>query len=882
MNVDRLLIKAKSSIKKGDLQSAIKIYKQIQEKYPQNKIANDALNKLLNLSSTKQVSSGKVNLNNASKLYSLGKYTDALKILNSLAADYSNDAELFHLRALCLWRLQLTRQAMADFKQAIALTPDFVFALYNFANFLKSTGDLVQAEHYFSEAIKIKSDFIEAYCALAFVLSAQGKLESAAKNYKIVLKAKPNLADEHYNYGGVCNKLEQYDLAIESYKKALKIKPKLINAYINLASVFSSQGNIKEASVWLNHGLKHNPGHAKVLQQLGCLLWKDGQFEKAVQNFQQVIEIEPDNAPVYNNLGCVLYEQKQFEVAVNNFMKALSIEPNNPEFIMNSGNNYRHLGKNELAMDCYNKVIDTKPDFVSAHVNLGFLLNETGKLEDAVNSFLKAIYIDRDNKLGWYNIFFPLKTLIFNGIYEDIEFLFTSKGFSDDIFESFWYLVLIFQLNTTRVLENDKYFLDTIKTRFITEQDSIINPYYPSQKTKSVSVPDNMVALMHWGRSGTGLLHSLLDSHSEITTFPSIYFSEFFKRDNWEKLISRGWEYLPEQFVNCYSVLFDSRSSSPVETITGEYLYDLGKDEGMTMLGANQDEFLSVDADKFCRLLYEMMGSTQQLNQMDFFKMAHVAYEKTLKHDFANKNTCFYHIHNPSPMAKLNFINHAPRARFLVMVREPLQSCESWVRKPFLENELEDVYKRIVTMLMDIDQLIYRCYDSVGVRLEDLKSQPEKTMARISEWLGVKEEPIMYEMTAQGRKWWGDPSSPNFGKTGMSLHGSEAIKRRVGYFFDEQDQFILHTLFYPFSVRFGYIDENRERFVSDLDSIKSLLEGPFGFEEKSVARSGIDLEEQVKSGPAMFFRAALKERWKVLNEFYDYPHMLTPLGVNIT
>ena len=42
------------------------------------------------------------------------------------------------------------------------------------------------------------------------------------------------------------------------------------------------------------------------------------------------------------------------------------------------------------------------------------------------------------------------------------------------------------------------------------------------------ALPEKMVALVHFGRSGTGLMHSLIDAHPEISTLPSIYFSEYF------------------------------------------------------------------------------------------------------------------------------------------------------------------------------------------------------------------------------------------------------------------------------------------------------------------------------------------------------------------
>ena len=56
-------------------------------------------------------------------------------------------------------------------------------------------------------------------------------------------------------------------------------------------------------------------------------------------------------------------------------------------------------------------------------------------------------------------------------------------------------------------------------------------PEFSVKSTKSkLNLPQNMISLVHFGRSGTGLLHSLIDNHPEIYTLPSIYFSEFFDK----------------------------------------------------------------------------------------------------------------------------------------------------------------------------------------------------------------------------------------------------------------------------------------------------------------------------------------------------------------
>ena len=83
---------------------------------------------------------------------------------------------------------------------------------------------------------------------------------------------------------------------------------------------------------------------------------------------------------------------------------------------------------------------------------------------------------------------------------------------------------------------------------------------------KKQPLPDKMVALVHFGRSGTGLLQSLVDGHPEVSTLPSIYFSQYFDHSIWTNIISDGWHGMVDRFIEIYEVLFDASSYVPVET----------------------------------------------------------------------------------------------------------------------------------------------------------------------------------------------------------------------------------------------------------------------------------------------------------------------------
>ena len=161
------------------------------------------------------------------------------------------------------------------------------------------------------------------------------------------------------------------------------------------------------------------------------------------------------------------------------------------------------------------------------------------------------------------------------------------------------------------------------------------------------------------------------------------------------------------------------------------------------------------------------------------------------------------------------------------MVRDPINCCESWIRNDFEVNDLATVQRKIAIMLLDISDPLYIKNNAVGLRLEDLKENPNKTLPALCNWMGIEEEESLYHMTAQGKKWWGDLSSPK-----QPAFGG-VNKRNLGKVFSQRDAFILKTLFYPFRLKFNYIKEDNIKFQENLKIIRPMIEELFDFEKSS-------------------------------------------------
>ena len=698
-----------------------------------------------------------------------------------------------------------------------------------------------------------------------------GKLEVAEKLALTMSKKFPEYPFSWKILGAILEKQGRNIEALNANNKALSLVPNDVEALNNLGIILKNLKRLVEAESVFKKTLKLNSDNTAAHYNLGNTLKELGKLNEAEKSFRAAIDINPNFAFAYNNLGNTLKELGNNSEAITNLSKAITLNPNFTEAYDNLGIILLELGKIKETIAIFNKAISLNPKYTKAYNSLGAAYLALGNIKDAVASFNKAIAVNPNYLEAWNNLYFAMETLKEqkNNTENYISEIFKDKL---PMSENIHFSILKHKLYTGS--EQSEYYYKQAIEAIAKKKYQVQNPKALDNNLKNTkSCSKKIVVLLNFGRSGTGLLHSLIDNHPEVSTLPSIYFSEFFDSFNWEKITKGGWANIIDNFTESYPVLFDARSSIPVPSISMTFNNNLGVQEGMTALGENKNEFLYVDKTLFKKELNSLISEYAYLDQITFFKLVHSAYEKA--NNKSQKNTIFYHIHNPDINAKLSFINDTPHAKWLIMVRDPIQSCESWINEAFhKDNTYSRISTRIVSMLYKIDSIEFKYNDAIGLRLEDLKKHPRKTMPALCKWMGIKEEETLYEMTANGKKWWGDQSSPN-----MPAFG-EVNNSKAGHIFSDNDRFILKTLFYPFRASFGYVEENLTQFKVDIQKIKPMLNEIFDFEKKFITRMKISTADFKKSGMYLYLRARMLDRWELLNKINTYPNMLKPLKVN--
>ena len=200
--------------------------------------------------------------------------------------------------------------------------------------------------------------------------------------------------------------------------------------------------------------------------------------------------------------------------------------------------------------------------------------------------------------------------------------------------------------------------------------------------------------------------------------------------------------------------MFQPKGIQSTKVKGGKALFNLREIDGLDRLGDKSDEYFYIDLHIFEHELRKLIARYELIDTGIFFNLVHRALDKT-RTNFASKNCLFYHIHNPSDHARMVWFIFSKKAKNLVMVREPLQSCGSWISKDYFANDLDAVINKITTMIEQVFDPFYGQHETIGVKLEDLKSAAHKTLEALSSWMGISYSHSMLTMTQRWKKMVG-------------------------------------------------------------------------------------------------------------------------------
>ena len=165
--------------------------------------------------------------------------------------------------------------------------------------------------------------------------------------------------------------------------------------------------------------------------------------------------------------------------------------------------------------------------------------------------------------------------------------------------------------------------------------------------------------------------------------------------------------------------------------------------------------------------------------------------------------------------------------------------------------------------------------DVRGVKLEDLKLAPEKTLKEITDWIEIKDNPSLYQSTFMGKQF----SRPSVNFNNITGFDTRSINTPYGRVLGPRDLEIIEILFWPFMDLYGYTKIDRETFLKKLKDIRPYLDKPFQFEVEIYKKLPKDKPKISEINQFKELRKKIINIWEILNRTKTYPNLIKPLVI---
>jgi tetratricopeptide (TPR) repeat protein len=251
------------------------------------------------------------------------------------AAPRPRSAPWFYNQGVVLERQDRLELAMAAYRRAVELNPNYDAAMINLAILLSGAGRFDEAQQIADRARELDVTNTTAHFIAASLSGHRREWGAAAVGYREVLRLDPSNVAALVGLGTASAYLGRPDEARSSFERALELDPEDAGANFHLGTMLAAS----------------DPDMARL-------------------HLERALRTDPEHADAHNNLGAILLENGRAAEAEAHFRQAIALWPGRPNFHYNLGLAWKALGRPVDAERAFRRVLELSPDHAGALRNL--------------------------------------------------------------------------------------------------------------------------------------------------------------------------------------------------------------------------------------------------------------------------------------------------------------------------------------------------------------------------------------------------------------------------------------------------------------------------------------------------------------------------------
>ena len=328
-----------------------------------------------------------------------GRFQEAVAAYKKAIELNPNFSWSYHSLGDVLLKLEKWEEAVAAYKKAVELNPDFSWSYHNLGDALLKLRQWEEAAAAYRCEIALNSDFAWSFCNLGDALTKLKQWDEAIVAYLKAVEIDGDLPGIYDKLGYALGQIES-DLNLVLEQSQLQITPENWEFYLQLGENLAKYDRPKSAIIFYQALLTAMPSCGDVSAELEELLQQQEKCvsealeeDRALASSRATVAQKPDDCWSYYNLGAVLSHHKYWEEAAAAFFQAIEINPDLPWwFYYNLWEVFVRQHKLDEVENLCREVVAAKPEAFWPYLNLGEALTRQGKIPEAIDFYRTVSY----------------------------------------------------------------------------------------------------------------------------------------------------------------------------------------------------------------------------------------------------------------------------------------------------------------------------------------------------------------------------------------------------------------------------------------------------------------------------------------------------------
>jgi tetratricopeptide (TPR) repeat protein len=367
-------------------------------------------------------------------LVGLPDFERAQALLQRMLEENPDDSDVLTSYGIWYERQNRFKEALSQFRKALAMAPDDIFVELNIATALSNLRQFEEAEPYAARAVEKNPKDGEARAVLAQIQMDRGRPNEAAETFRAALALSPRSALVHRLFG-VYLEAQNDRAATREYQTAVVLDPTDGYAHYLLGKGLLDEGQVDTAIAALDAAIKllpslADPYYAKALALLnlrrraeaeqvftqarrlkaedpfwfshwGAELATQGHTDDAIPYMQRAVELAPDMTYAQVNLMQALAVARRYEDALSEVRKVQVAEPEDVSHRLFEARMLVQLTRHAEVVAAYENVPARELTPVD-HRNRAIALRNLGRLEDSYAAYQRVIELTPNNWDPYY------------------------------------------------------------------------------------------------------------------------------------------------------------------------------------------------------------------------------------------------------------------------------------------------------------------------------------------------------------------------------------------------------------------------------------------------------------------------------------------------